>query len=53
MKYLKQKHQGVIAFVSAHNYVDLEDILKLLKKRRRTFLIILDSIKDPHNLGQS
>jgi len=47
-----KKHQGVIAFVSAHNYVDLEDILKIAEEKgEEPFLIILDSIKDPHNLG--
>lgn len=47
-----KKHQGVIAFVSAHNYVELEDIIKSAEEKgEKPFIIILDSIEDPHNLG--
>lgn len=45
-------HQGVIAFVAAYNYSNLEDIFKLAEKRNENpFIIIADKIKDPHNLG--
>lgn len=45
-------HQGVIAYASAHEYVELEDILELAKKRGEDpFVIILDNLEDPHNLG--
>ncbi|MBS4534021.1 23S rRNA (guanosine(2251)-2'-O)-methyltransferase RlmB [Clostridium sp. D2Q-14] len=45
-------HQGVIALVSSHNYKSLEDIFKLAKdKGEEPFIVILDEIKDPHNLG--
>lgn len=45
-------HQGVIAFVSEHSYVDVEDILVAAsKKGEQPFIIILDEITDPHNLG--
>lgn len=45
-------HQGVIAITAAHNYVEVEDILKKARdKGENPFLIILDEITDPHNLG--
>lgn len=47
-----KRHQGVIAFISAHNYVEVEDILKKAEKKgEQPFIIILDGITDPHNLG--
>lgn len=45
-------HQGVIAYVSAYEYCDVEDILeKAREKGEDPFVIILDGIEDPHNLG--
>lgn len=45
-------HQGVVAYVSAAPNVDVEDILAYAKDKGETpFLIILDGIEDPHNLG--
>lgn len=45
-------HQGVIAYVSAYEYCDPEDILEAARKKGEDpFLIILDGIEDPHNLG--
>lgn len=45
-------HQGVIAFVSAKDYVELEDILKIpSEKGEDPFILILDGITDAHNLG--
>lgn len=45
-------HQGVIAVSSSHTYKNLEDIFALAKsKNEDLFIIILDEIKDPHNLG--
>lgn len=45
-------HQGVIAFAAAHSYVDVEDILaNAANKGEDPFVIILDEITDPHNLG--
>lgn len=46
-----KNHQGVIGFVSAHQYVGIHDIIEIAKQRRRAFIIILDGITDPHNLG--
>lgn len=45
-------HQGVIAYVSAFEYSEVEDILETAKERQEDpFVIILDNLEDPHNLG--
>lgn len=45
-------HQGVIALSSSHDYKNLEDIFAIAKRKGEDpFIIILDEIKDPHNLG--
>ena len=45
-------HQGVAAIVSAHTYAELEDVFALAESRgEEPFLIVLDGIEDPHNLG--
>ncbi len=45
-------HQGVIAYAAAHSYVEVSDILALAEKKGHApFIIILDKITDPHNLG--
>lgn len=45
-------HQGVIAYVSAYEYVSVADILnKAKEKGEAPFVIICDKITDPHNLG--
>ena len=44
--------QGIIAFCPVHEYCQVEDILENAKKRGEDpFIIILDEITDPHNLG--
>lgn len=44
--------QGVIAIVPPYNYCELEDILQEAKiKNEQPFILILDGIEDPHNLG--
>ena len=46
------KHQGVIAYAAAYEYAQVEDMLKLAEERQEPpFLILLDNIEDPHNLG--
>ena len=46
------RHQGVIAFASAHEYVRIEDILAAAEaKGEDPFIIIMENIQDPHNLG--
>lgn len=45
-------HQSIIAMCPAHEYVEVEDILEIAKKKGEDpFIIILDGITDPHNLG--
>lgn len=46
------KHQGVIAVSAAYDYSEMEDIFALAEKKGEApFVIILDNIEDPHNLG--
>lgn len=46
------KHQGVIAVAAAYEYASVEDILQKARERQEPpFLILLDNIEDPHNLG--
>lgn len=46
------KHQGVIAMTAAYDYAEVEDILnKAREKGEAPFLVLLDNIEDPHNLG--
>ena len=45
-------HQGVIAQVAAYAYAEVEDILaKAEKAGEPPFIILLDNLEDPHNLG--
>jgi 23S rRNA (guanosine2251-2'-O)-methyltransferase len=45
-------HQGVVAFVSGYGYCEPEDILERARQKGEPpFVIILDGIEDPHNLG--
>ena len=47
-----KKHQGVIAFAAAYEYAQVEDMLKLAEEKGEPpFLLLLDNIEDPHNLG--
>lgn len=47
-----ENHQGVIAIGSEHEYKTIDYILKQAEKRGESpFVIILDEIEDPHNLG--
>lgn len=46
------KHQGVIAFVAAKSYSSLDEILESARLREEPpFLLLLDGVEDPHNLG--
>lgn len=46
------KHQGVIAYAASYEYVEVDDILDRAKQKGEDpFVIILDGIEDPHNLG--
>lgn len=45
-------HQGIIAMVAAYKYVHFEDIIEnRANKDKDPFILILDEIMDPHNLG--
>ncbi len=49
---LARNHQGMVAFASAYHYADVDDMLRLAESRNEDpFLIILDGVTDPHNLG--
>lgn len=46
------KHQGVIAYGAAYAYAEVEDMLRAAREKNEPpFLILLDGIEDPHNLG--
>lgn len=46
------KHQGVIAIAAAYAYAEVEDILENARKKGEPpFIVLLDGIEDPHNLG--
>lgn len=45
-------HQGVIAYLAAYEYASVDDILKNAEEKGEApFIILLDDIEDPHNLG--
>lgn len=45
-------HQGVMAIITPYIYSSLEDILNLAKEKNEDpFVILLDELEDPHNLG--
>ena len=47
-----ENYQGVIAIVPPFEYCEIEDILEEAKNRNEApFVLILDGIEDPHNLG--
>ncbi|MBR4580564.1 MAG: 23S rRNA (guanosine(2251)-2'-O)-methyltransferase RlmB [Lachnospiraceae bacterium] len=46
------RHQGVIAYAAAYDYAEVEDILNAAKEKGEdAFIVLLDNIEDPHNLG--
>ena len=47
-----ENNQGVIAIVPPYSYCEVEDILKEAKEKQEDpFILLLDGIEDPHNLG--
>jgi len=47
-----QNHQGVVAVGAVYKYFDVDDLLEYAEQRKeKPFLLILDEITDPHNLG--
>lgn len=49
---ITRNHQGMLAFASAYRYYDVEDMLEEAREKGEDpFLIILDGVTDPQNLG--
>ncbi len=51
-----EHHQGVVAVIQSYPYAELSDVLQKLKDKDREklgdpFIVILENIQDPHNLG--
>jgi len=47
-----QSHQGVLAYIAAYQYAELEDLFAAAEKNNEPpFFLLLDEIEDPHNLG--
>lgn len=45
-------HQGVIAQVAAYQYAEIDEIFKVAESRQEDpFILLLDELEDPHNLG--
>ncbi|WP_206459901.1 23S rRNA (guanosine(2251)-2'-O)-methyltransferase RlmB [Anaerovorax sp. IOR16] len=45
-------HQGVAAYIAAYEYCEMEDLLHVAREKGEDpFLILLDGLEDPHNLG--
>jgi 23S rRNA (guanosine2251-2'-O)-methyltransferase len=45
-------HQGIVAQVASYDYVEVEDLLAIATEKSQVpFILILDEIEDPHNLG--
>jgi 23S rRNA (guanosine2251-2'-O)-methyltransferase len=45
-------HQGIVALAAERNYASIDDIFAYAEERgEKPFIIILDGIEDPHNLG--
>ena len=45
-------HQGIVAFAAAKDYSTVDDILEYAEsKGEAPFVVVLDEVEDPHNLG--
>jgi 23S rRNA (guanosine2251-2'-O)-methyltransferase len=48
----EENHQGVLAYVAAYQYAELDDLFTAAEKKNEPpFFLLLDEIEDPHNLG--
>jgi 23S rRNA (guanosine2251-2'-O)-methyltransferase len=44
--------QGIIAIIDSYQYAEIEEILAIAQQKNESpFILILDEIEDPHNLG--
>lgn len=51
-KKIKFKNQGIVAYIKDFKYCEVDDILLTAERRNeKPFIVILDGITDPHNLG--
>lgn len=49
---VKGNHQGIVAIVASYTYVSVQHLLNVAKERdEKPFILILDELEDPHNLG--
>lgn len=47
-----QRHQGIVAIAAERNYSTIEEILSYAEEKgEKPFVVILDGVEDPHNLG--
>ncbi len=46
-----EKHQGVIGIMTPFYYLGLKELLEKLSQKKESFLLVLDKIEDPGNLG--
>ncbi|WP_144555578.1 23S rRNA (guanosine(2251)-2'-O)-methyltransferase RlmB [Bacillus sp. X1(2014)] len=47
-----ENHQGVLAYVAAYQYAEIDNLFAAAEKKNETpFFLLLDEIEDPHNLG--
>jgi 23S rRNA (guanosine2251-2'-O)-methyltransferase len=47
-----ENHQGVLAYVAAYQYAEIDDLFAAAEKKNEPpFFLLLDEIEDPHNLG--
>ena len=46
------RHQGIVAVAAEHNYSSVDEILAYAEEKgEKPFVVILDGVEDPHNLG--
>ena len=45
------KHQGIVGKMKNYSYYAYEDLVNFSKQKKYPFLLVLDGIEDPHNLG--
>lgn len=45
------KHQGIVATIKSFEYSSLNDIIQNGKKKKHPFIVAIDGVEDPHNVG--